>query len=177
MAHSLRDMEIRPVQPAEYHELGELTVDAYRAVHDPEDLNAYAGELRNVADRAGHASVLVAVDTDGSVLGGVTYVPGPESPAAEFSMPDAAGIRTLAVRPRARGRGVGAALVNACIEEARAAGRAQVVLHSTRTMTAAHRLYRRLGFERDVSLDWAPVSDVLLQGFRLRLHDSAVPAD
>ena len=57
------------------------------------------------------------------VLGGVTYVPGPGSPFAEFTDPDAAGIRMLAVADDAQGRGVGEALGRACIDRARAAGR------------------------------------------------------
>ena len=84
----------------------------------------YADELRDVAGRAAGADVLAAVDEEGGeVLGGVTYVPGPSSPAAEFAEADAAGIRMLAVAPSARRRGVGEALTVACIEHAQAAGR------------------------------------------------------
>jgi hypothetical protein len=40
-------------------------------------------------------------------------------------------------------------------------------------MAAAHRLYARLGFARDVSLDWEPVPGFWLRGFRLRLDREA----
>ncbi|HEY8544892.1 MAG TPA: GNAT family N-acetyltransferase, partial [Acidimicrobiales bacterium] len=103
------------------------------------------------------------------VLGGVTYVPGPESSSAEFTDPDTAGIRMLAVSSDAQGRGVGAALVRACIDRARAAGKRRIALHSTERMTAAHRLYLRLGFVRDEATDWEPVPGLTLLGFRLDL--------
>ncbi len=165
-------MEIRPVRPDEHRALGALTVAAYAAI-DPAvvDEDEYAGELRDVAGRAADAEVLVAIDDGGTVLGGVTYVPGPDSPWAEFSEPDGAGIRMLAVAPEAQGRGIGEALSRACVDRARATGRDQIVLHSTDRMTTAHRIYERLGFARDVSLDWEPLPGFWLRGFRLRLGE------
>jgi ribosomal protein S18 acetylase RimI-like enzyme len=165
-------MEIRPVRPGEHRALGDLTVAAYAAI-DPAvvDEDGYAGELRDVAGRAADAEVLVAIDDGGTVLGGVTYVPGPDSPWAEFSEPDGAGIRMLAVAPEAQGRGIGEALSRACVDRARATGRGQIVLHSTERMTTAHRIYERLGFARDASLDWEPLPGFWLRGFRLRLGE------
>jgi GNAT superfamily N-acetyltransferase len=161
-------MEIRPVRPDEHAVLGELIVAAYAAI-DPDTLDEeYAAELRDVATRAEKADVLVAVD-GGSVVGGITYVPGPDSPLAEFDAPDAAGIRMLAVADGARGRGVGEALSRACIDAARAAGRGQLLLHSTDWMPDAHRLYQRLGFRRDPAMDWEYAPGRWLRGFRLSL--------
>ncbi|HET6834098.1 MAG TPA: GNAT family N-acetyltransferase [Acidimicrobiales bacterium] len=163
-------MDIRPVRPDEHQALGDLTVAAYAAI-DPAvvDENDYVGELRDVAGRVADAEVLVAVDDAGTVVGGVTFVPGPGSSWAEFSEPDGAGIRMLAVAPEAQGQGVGEALSRACVDRARATGRRQILLHSTDRMTAAHRLYERLGFARDASLDWEPLPGFWLRGFRLRL--------
>ena len=162
-------MEVRPARPEEHAVLGELTVDAYAAI-DPDVLDeAYAAELRDVAGRAEGAEVLVAVDGGGRVVGGVTYVPGPESSLAEFDALDAAGIRMLAAAESARGRGVGEALVRACIDAARVAGRGQIVLHSTDWMPAAQRLYLRLGFRRDPVIDVEYAPGRWLRGFRLSL--------
>jgi GNAT superfamily N-acetyltransferase len=167
-------MDIRPVRPHEHEALGDLTVAAYAGI-DPGvvDGDGYVGELRDVAGRVADAEVLVAVDDAGTVLGGVTYVPGPYSTWAEFSEADGAGIRMLAVAPEAQGRGVGEALSRACVDRARAAGRGQILLHSTDRMVAAHRLYERLGFARDTSLDWEPAPGFWLRGFRLRLDSPA----
>src|SRR5262245_18862901 len=160
-------MDVRTARPDEYAALGELTVAAYEA-REPGRLGDYAEELRDVAARTDGVEVLVATD-GGRVLGGVSYVTGPASPAAEFDDPDAAGIRMLAVAGDAQRRGVGEALTRACIDRARTAGRAQIVLHSTERMTTAHRMYERLGFERDPSIDWEPEPDFWLLGFRMKL--------
>lgn len=157
------------MQAEEYATLGELTVAAYSTVHPIEDMEEYAHELRDVAGRAAGADVLVAVDETGKVVGGVTYVPGPDSPSAEFTEPDGAGIRMLAVSPEAQGQGIGEALVRVCIDRAKDAGRTRILLHSTYTMVAAHRLYLRLGFVRDTTIDWEPVPGLELFGFRLVL--------
>ena len=160
-------MEIRPARSEEHDALGRLTLEAYRTVGplSPE----YEAELVDVARRAEHATVLVAADEDGTLLGGLTLVlPGP-NPLSEHREPDAGSMRMLAVAPAARGRGVGEALTRFAIESVRAAGATAMVLHSTTEMTDAHRLYRRLGFVRDETLDWVPEPDVELLGFRLAL--------
>lgn len=160
-------MEIRPVRPEEHSELADLTVAAYR--HGGHDEDGYELELRDVAGRVSGAEVLVAIDDDGRLLGGVTFVPDHASPYAEFDVEHAAGIRMLAVHPEAQGRGVGEELATECVSRARALGRHEVILHSTSTMTAAHRIYERMGFSRDPNLDWWPTPSVELLGFRLHL--------
>jgi ribosomal protein S18 acetylase RimI-like enzyme len=181
-------IRIRALRPDEHdlHEaLGRLTVDAYRPLVRDMDEDGYDRELADVGGRVAVATVYVAlVEPEGcadgargggqgapTLLGGITHVPAGSSPLAEFDDLDAAGIRMLAVAPEARGRGVGESLVQACLDRARADGRARVVLHSTEPMTAAHRLYTRMGFERDPSLDrWVPLTDPLhLMAFRLEL--------
>lgn len=166
-------MQIRELLPEEHDlhtQIGALTVAAYEALYPDIHEDGYAAELADVAARVQDAAVLAALDDpEGTPLGGVTYVPDRSSPFAEFDEEDAAGIRMLAVAPEAQGRGVGEALTRACIERARTEGRRQIVLHSTERMTTAHRIYGRLGFARDESLDWTPQPDLRLIGFRLRL--------
>lgn len=166
-------MLVRPVEPDEYEPLGDITYRAYAAIDPlidtPFGESNYGDELRDVAGRAKEALVLVALDDDGRLLGGVTYVGDPSSPAAEFDDPAAAGIRMLAVDPDLQGGGVGTVLTRACIDQARSDGKSRLLLHSATFMTAAHRLYGRHGFVRDESLDWEPVPNFLLLGFRLDL--------
>ena len=150
----------------EMDELGELTVDAYRALGMPLP-DSYEAELRDVRTRAAAAEVIVAVDEDG-LLGGVTFVPGADNPLAEFDDPDASGFRMLGVAVAARGRGAGEALVRACIDRARALERRRLLLHTTEWMKDAHRLYERLGFRRDTSHDLS-FPDVVLLGYTLDL--------
>lgn len=77
-------------------------------------------------------------------------------------------IRLVAVAPGARGRGVGAALVNECLCRARLADAATVTLHTTDLMRAALRLYERLGFVRAPELDFQPAPGVTIKGYRFR---------
>jgi ribosomal protein S18 acetylase RimI-like enzyme len=160
---------VREARPEEHARLGELVVAAYRSLPEFDEPD-YEPELRDVARRAREAVVLAAVDdADGSLLGCATYVPGPESPWAEFLQPGEAAIRMLAVDPAARGRGAGTALVVACVSRARAEGRSAVFLHSMEFMRAAQAIYRRLGFVRQPDRDWEPVPGVRLLGFSLAL--------
>lgn len=163
---------IRPILPAEHDALGEVSIRSYLqgglllgGLADP-----YTPDLRDVALRAAAAHVLVAADGEsGAILGGVTLA-FHGSAMAQLAGPGEAEIRMLAVDPTAQGRGVGSALAAACVERARAAdGTKRVVLCSQQAMTTAHRVYARLGFERAPDLDWYPLPDVRLWGFRLDL--------
>jgi ribosomal protein S18 acetylase RimI-like enzyme len=59
---------------------------------------------------------------------------------------DVGEIKRLYVRPAARGRGVGAALLTALLAQAEAFGFARVRLDTAPELTAALALYRRFGF-------------------------------
>ncbi|MDX3325388.1 MULTISPECIES: GNAT family N-acetyltransferase [Streptomyces] len=165
------DISIRPARPAQFEDLGEITAQAYLGdglldfgAEDP-----YLEQLRAVGRRAAEAEVLVALDADGRLLGGVTYV-APGSPWADIAGDDEAEFRMLAVSPEARGRGVGEALVRTCIERARAAeGVSGIVLSTAPAMLGAHRIYRRLGFVRTPERDWCPLPGLSLLTFRLEL--------
>lgn len=160
---------IRAIRDDEVAALSVITVAAYRTLSV--DVGDYRVTLADVADRARHARVLVAVDGD-RLLGGVTYVPDATSVYAEFADTDGAGIRMLAVDPAVRGDGVGEALVSACVAMARADGRRRVVLHTTDAMAAAQRLYVGLGFVRATERDWSPQPDITLLGYELDLVDT-----
>lgn len=168
---------VRPARPDEFAALGELVAGAY--VSDGQlDLVAdrpYLDVLRDVAARAAHAEVLAAVDSDGTVLGGVTFVAEHGGPYADLAQPGEAEFRALAVSASARGAGVGDALARACVERARAVeGCARLVLSTQTTMTTARRLYERLGFVRLPDRDWMPVAHVTLLAYGLEL---AAPND
>jgi hypothetical protein len=103
-------MKIRPARPDEYEAIGTLTAETYRDLLGSAVLGDYEDELHAVADRAADCAVLVAVDDQEALLGAVTYVPGPDTSMSEFTDPDAAGIRMLCPRCRARCRRDGAAV-------------------------------------------------------------------
>ena len=159
---------IRPVRPDEYLALGELTVAAYHSLQaDMPHQPVYDGVLRDVAHRAGASLVLVAVTPAGALLGGATYVAGPDNPYSEEVREGEAGIRMLAVDPGRQGLGVGRALARACVDRARVDGRVAVILHTGTWMPVAIRLYESLGFARQPDRDFSPAPGIELIAYSL----------
>jgi predicted N-acetyltransferase YhbS len=165
---------IRTARPDEYAEVGRLTAEAYRAdgLLDSTSLpveSSYEAQLLDAARRAREAELWVA-DDDGHILGTVTWCPR-GSPWRQLAQrDDQAEFRMLSVAPAGRRRGVGRALVEACLDRARRDGMSEVVIWSHPLMTGAHLLYDRMHFERAHDLDGSPAPGVHLWGFRLRLR-------
>ena len=162
-------LTIRTATPAELPELGRLTVTAYSSAGDLPADDPYLLHLADPASRSDGCDLLVAADGE-RLVGGVTFV-HPGSPNAEVATDGEAEVRTLAVLPDAQGRGVGATLVTACLDRARAAGLPAVALCVVRENATAHRLYQRFGFTRTPERDWSPNAWVDLQAYRLDLRD------
>ena len=155
-------MELRRASAEEHDQVGELTVRAYEAfTQGPAD--PYVARLRDAASRAEGAELWVAVE-GGRLLGSVTYCP-PGSPWREIGRDDEGEFRMLAVDPAAQGAGAGTALARLCEERAREHGATGMALSSLATMTAAHRVYARLGYARDPGRDWSPLPGVDLIAF------------
>jgi len=172
---TLRRVLIREARPEECEALGRLTLAAYTADGHLSDDRGYADELRDADRRRELATLLVALDeSSGTPLGTVTYCPA-GTPFAEISAPGEAEFRMLAVSPEARGQGVGAALVQACIEQARAANCPALGLCTMETMTSAHRIYERLGFTRAPERDWEPEPGIRLVAYLLPLEPREEP--
>jgi GNAT superfamily N-acetyltransferase len=170
-------LQIRDMRPAEAAALGALLVEVYASLDGfptPAEQPGYYALLAEVgrfAERPG-ARVLVAVTPHGELAGGVVYFGsmaeyGAAGPATSLSA--TSGLRLLAVSPRHRGHGAGKALTRACIALARQAGHAQVVLHTTRAMQTAWRMYEALGFARAPELDFLQ-QGLPVFGFRLPLR-------
>ncbi|MFD3725774.1 GNAT family N-acetyltransferase [Streptomyces sp. NPDC058671] len=163
------DFTIRAVRPEEYEALGELTAGTYLndglLQHGAEDF--YLEILRDTARRARESEVLVAEDAEGTLLGGVTFATG-DTRWADIAVTGEAEFRMLAVAREARGRGVGEALVRACVDRARALpGSERIVLSTDVRMRSAHRIYERLGFVRTPHRDWEPTPGLLLLTYAL----------
>ena len=155
-------LEVRRIRPEELAAAGEVCVAAY----DPLLTGAeddYRDRLRDVATREAQAEGWVA-DLDDRVVGVVTYCP-PGSPWREIGRDHEGEFRMLAVHPAAQGSGAGTALARLCEQRAREDGATGMALSSLATMTAAHRVYTRLGYVRDPGRDWSPVPGVDLLAF------------
>ena len=112
-----------------------------------------AGTLLAAAVRA-RGEVLAARDGTDSLLGTLTLV-APGSPARRLATPEEFELHLLAVRPDARRRGIGEALVRDALRRAQREGARGVVLWTQPMMDAAQRLYLRCGFERDARADFS----------------------
>lgn len=158
---------VRPATDAELDAAGAVVLAAYRA--DRLATPRYLALVGDARTRARDAVVAVAVDPGGQVLGSVTFAHA-GSPLAQVAREGQAEFRMLGVDPAARGRGIGLALVDWCLERARASGAREVVLSSSTRMRAAHGLYAMRGFVRRPDIDWSPESGVELWGFALSLE-------
>lgn len=105
-------------------------------------------------------------EIDGRVIGSVFLVRGEASGIGK--------LRLLYVEPDARGRGIGATLVQACIDRARSVGDEHLVLWTNSVLTAARRIYDRAGF---TLVEEAPHhsfgKDLIGQNFTLSLKGDA----
>jgi DNA-binding MarR family transcriptional regulator/GNAT superfamily N-acetyltransferase len=84
-------------------------------------------------------------EVDGVPAGSVCCVPDDDSPDSD----NRARLRLLLVEPWARGLGLGARLVARCLDFAREAGYADIVLLTYDQLAAARRVYQAAGFHLD----------------------------
>ena len=158
-------------------ELGELRVAAYLADGFLSPESAYAPRLRELG--ADGLAVLVAVrrriPMAARHLGTVMLQVWPHG-GESWQGPDEAEIRALAVRPEARGAGVGRALLAAVIDRAAGEGLRHLLLLTQPEMKAAHHLYDEAGFARLPERDWSPEPGVNLLAYGLPGR-AAAPSD
>lgn len=167
---------IGDLQPKDSAALGQLMVEVYSSLEGfptPQEQPAYYELLANLGRFAEKpaARVLVAQTDEGELVGGVVYFGDMAqygSGGTATQERNASGIRLLGIHPRFRGLGAGRALTEACIQWAREAGHAQVILHTTQAMRNVWGLYERMGFQRSADLDFLQQGFPVF-GFRLPL--------
>jgi ribosomal protein S18 acetylase RimI-like enzyme len=132
----------------------------------------WEGYRQNIADvwsRAPISSTIVA-EREGELLGSVNYyAPGQADSVADAWPKGWASIRLLGVAPKARGLGVGRALMDECLRRARADGATTMGLHTTTLMDVARAMYLRLGFRRVPEHDFHPTPDFTVEAYQLNL--------
>jgi ribosomal protein S18 acetylase RimI-like enzyme len=150
-------LSVEPARPEDYDRIAELTVGVY--VDGRLASDGYTPQLADVAGRAARSELLVVRDGEGRIVGSVALVLSGDFGEVTTSDVEAA-FRMLVVDPSAQGQGIGELLVRACLEGARAAGKRRMVISTDPRMTAAHRLYERLGFTRLPERDWSPMPGI-----------------
>jgi ribosomal protein S18 acetylase RimI-like enzyme len=150
-------LAVSPAGPEDFDRIADLSVRVY--VGGGLASEGYTSELADVAGRASRAELLVVRNDDGHVVGSVALVLTGDFGEVTTSDEEAA-FRMLVVDPAAQGRGLGTLLVTTCLDRARAAGKRRMVIATGTRMTAAQRLYERLGFTRLPERDWSPVPGI-----------------
>src|SRR5690606_18014624 len=117
----------------------------------PHEQPAYYDMLRNVGQFCTKPDVelLVATDEEDRIAGAVVYFGDMQyygSGGTATQEIGASGFRLLAVARDAQGHGIGKLLTQACIEKARSRQHRCVVIHSTKAMGTAWKMYEKLGF-------------------------------
>jgi ribosomal protein S18 acetylase RimI-like enzyme len=146
---------VRPVRPEECTEAGRQTRAGFAAIFGEGDVE-YLDTVADVAGRCDRTTVLVAVDEDGLILGSITVELTTKLDPAQELAPGEAHLRMLGVAPAAQGRGAGRALLEGAAAVARAAGKTRLTLGTLPEMTAARRLYDRMGFQGGPPEEHAP---------------------
>ena len=145
-------LTIRLSRPAEADEVASLVQRAMAeyGASDPVVHEGYLACSLDTAHAAG-ADQLVA-EAEGRLVGAVLFLArvrdrqGWPSSAATFW--------TLVVDPSARRMGIGARLVEACIDRARASGARHLIIDTMPFLTSAGAFYGPFGFERWPDGDW-----------------------
>jgi len=162
---------IRDARTDELAAIGALTSDAYEV--SSEFTGPFSAEydaaLRDAVGRASTATVLAAVDADGTLLGTATLARR-DSPNAHVARGDEQELRMVGVDAAARDRGVGTALVEEAAFRAGLGGGSALVISVFDQNAPASRLYARLGFVRDPGRDWVPEADINLEVSTRALH-------
>ncbi len=169
---------IRNARSEEFTIIGKLMVDVYSQLDGfpkEEEQPEYYNMLRNIGELTAakpKSELIVAVTDDGFVCGAVVYFSDMKyygSGGTATSEKNAGGFRLLAVDNSCRGQGIGKELSVECIRRSRDHGNQQVIIHSTKAMEIAWRMYEKLGFVRSEDLDFIQV-ELPVFGFRYYLN-------
>lgn len=166
---------VREAQPSEFKQIGELMVNVYsqlKGFPTPSEQPNYYKMLKNIGDLTENskAKLLVAVSDNNKIVGGVLYFDNMKnygSGGTATLEKNAAGFRLLAVDTTIRGKGIGKLLTNTCIQLAKDTNQSQLIIHSTKAMQIAWKMYEKIGFKRSEDLDFIQ-GNLHVYGFRLQ---------
>ncbi|MBE0649273.1 MAG: GNAT family N-acetyltransferase [Bacteroidales bacterium] len=167
---------VRNARPEEFEKAGKLLVRVYSQLEGfpkPSEMPDYYKMLANVGllTQNPETELLVAVSFLGEIAGAVVYIGDMKyygSGGTATQEKNASGFRLLGVDEATRGHGVGRLLINECMRKAREAKQKQVIIHTTRSMQTAWKIYENMGFKRSADLDFLQ-GNLEVFGFRFML--------
>jgi ribosomal protein S18 acetylase RimI-like enzyme len=165
---------VRNARPDEFDEVGKLLVQVYANLEGfpkPGEQPNYYKMLADVGTLTvkPETELLVAVSQENKIAGAVVYFGNIQyygSGGIATKEQNSSGFRLLGVDPSTRGHGVGKLLTNECIQKAKSKKSAQLIIHTTKAMQTAWRMYEGLGFKRSEDLDFLQ-GELPVFGFRL----------
>ncbi len=136
---SIRIVDYKPMYRPYFKSLNEAWIKEFFTLEEPdrkmlEDPEGY------IINRGG--AIVIALERD-SPVGVCALVPW-HGDKSEFDFE----LAKMAVKPSARGKGVGELLGKAVLNKAREKGAKRIYLETNTVLDAALRLYKRLGFKR-----------------------------
>lgn len=169
-------IKIRDAQESDFQAMQDVTITAYQeyaAIMPAGAWAEYRDSIVSAITGEGAPADKIVAEQDGIIVGSVIllaagtifHVPNGEEMVMEW--PE---VRLLAVPPQARGQGIGAMLMEECINRTRQVGASSITLHTTDMMQTAMQMYERRGFVRVPELDFHPVPEVVIKGYRLDLN-------
>ena len=168
---------IRNANPEEFAGIGKLMVQVYSQLDGfprQDEQPAYYEMLANIGEltKTQGTELLAAVSPEGEIAGAVVYFSNMQhygSGGTATQEKNAAGFRLLAVDASVRGNGIGKLLTKECIRKAKENNLSQVIIHSTKAMQTAWKMYEGIGFKRSEDLDFMQ-GELPVFGFRLGLE-------
>ena len=163
----MRQIQVRDARPEELDDVAQLLEESYRQyapLMPAEAWEEYRQDIRDVRARLPESQLIVALLNE-RLAGAVTlYLEKSET----LSWPDGwAAIRLLGVHPSFRGKGIGTALVEECIQRSRTRGLRTIGLHTTIQMDVARQIYENIGFVRAPEFDFHPDETIVVMAYRL----------
>ena len=167
---------VRDATLDEFPEIGELMVNVYSQLEGFPTKNEqpnYYKMLANIGSLTENpqTKLLIAISSSGKIGGGVVYFGDMKyygSGGTATREKNASGFRLLAVDPATRGQGIGKLLTKACLQMAKDEKQNQMIIHSTKAMQIAWKMYENMGFKRSKDLDFMQ-GELPVFGFRLLL--------
>ena len=166
-----QEYSVRNATPEEFEHIGKLMVQVYSQLEGfPKETEQpdYYKMLANIGEltKKPETELLVAVSPENIISGAVVYFSDMKqygSGGTATLEKNASGFRLLAVHPSFRNKGIGKLLTNACILKAQENKTDQLIIHTTKAMQTAWRMYENPGFKRSEDLH-------LMQGEMLSGH-------
>lgn len=145
---------IREAKASELEAVEALVKGAYREFQEVVPEEGWERWMASITQAVNEGEgLLLVAEAEGAIQGAVQFFHDASLARMGHWPAGAAAIRLLAVRPEARGRGLGTLLTQECLHRARTLKIPTIYLYTGRFMLAAQHIYEKLGFKRAPEYD------------------------